>query len=123
MLELGKAREEAVTPVQLQEIKARCDAASPGPWREATNGIISGAEHTVVSYIFRTRPKDMEFISRVRSDIPALISEIERLNTLLEQDAALMKGQSEEIEKLKEVLFSEIAEKRLPREALPGLAL
>ena len=47
---------------ELEEIKARCDAASPPPW---------GAKYE--------KPCDQDFISHARTDIPRLVKALEHL--------------------------------------------
>jgi hypothetical protein len=74
----------------IEEIKARAAAATPGPWKSKING------NTVRSYgiISQTRKicsaistltADAEFIAHARTDIPDLIAEVERLQSLCQK--------------------------------------
>lgn len=83
----------------LDTIKARCAAATPGPWWNETGTIHapdwrSGAEHGSTchpAYTFGSNGIDWEadadFIAHARSDIPAMVAEIERLQSELDQIA------------------------------------
>ena len=77
----------------LDEIEARCNAASSGPWIS----FIEGIDHTSGSDFIMTgtpeeRGEDIElsgathedqiFIAHARQDIPALIGEIRRLRKM-----------------------------------------
>lgn len=85
----------------LAEIKAREQVATPGPWEEKTNrhpqcngepwGWISGAAGNITwsGYVGKT---NADFIAHARTDIPALISEVERLNVIAEQRYQLYDG-------------------------------
>lgn len=86
----------AITNEDIEKIKLRCDAATPGPWRS----FVEGRDHTSGSDFIMTgegenRGEDIEltgatiadqdFIAHARQDIPLLLQEIERLRTLLEK--------------------------------------
>ena len=74
---------------RLDEIRARCEAATPGPWNAIDKG------NTVPSYAIRhfavgekcvnvasgISPKtgDADFIAHARTDVPDMLDEIERL--------------------------------------------
>ncbi|MCX6785204.1 MAG: hypothetical protein NTV81_04795 [Candidatus Komeilibacteria bacterium] len=75
---------------ELEEIKQRCERASPGPWRS----MVEGRDHTSGSDFIMTGTTeargediellgatidDQEFIAHARQDIPRLLEEIERL--------------------------------------------
>lgn len=81
-----------MTNEELEQIRQRCEAATPGPWtcdpREGSrcvailededpecNTYINAREHTGRS----STEEDGEFIARVREDVPVLLAEIERL--------------------------------------------
>lgn len=83
-----------ITDKELEEIKSRCEAATPGPWRS----FIEGRDHTSGSNFIMTgeghrRGEDIEltgataadqdFIAHARQDIPKLLDEIARLKKLL----------------------------------------
>ncbi|WP_313292599.1 hypothetical protein [Faecalispora jeddahensis] len=64
----------------LAEIKARADAATPGPWYAKQIGEYVG--FNTPYYGFATRMaelNDFEFACHARTDIPALVAEVERL--------------------------------------------
>lgn len=72
-----------MTDEQLREIRERASAALPGPWRKgvAGNWRIYGPDGTdgtglVANYC---RTKDLEFAYHARTDIPAMLDEIDRL--------------------------------------------
>lgn len=56
-----------LTKERLEEIKARCDAASPGGW---------GPGHAVTS-------ADIVFVLCARQDVPDLVAEVERLRAAI----------------------------------------
>ena len=70
----------------LLRILARCNAATPGPWRS----YLEGRDHTSGSDFIRTGGKgdielsgathaDQDFIAAARQDLPLLIEEVFRL--------------------------------------------
>ena len=69
-----------ITERELREIMARCNAASPGPWKS----FIEGRDHTSGSSFVRTALEDIElsgasdsdqdFIAAARQDIPKLVA-------------------------------------------------
>jgi hypothetical protein len=80
---------------ELAAIRARAEAASPGPWRS----FIEGRDHTSGSDFIMTGPQDsrgndieltgatkadQEFIAYARQDVPRLIAEVDRLRQLLQ---------------------------------------
>lgn len=81
----------------LAEIKAREQVATPGPWEEKTNrhpqcngepwGWISGASGNITwsGYVGKT---NADFIAHARTDIPALVAEVERLTREKEEEIA-----------------------------------
>ena len=70
---------------RLSEIKARCEAATLGPWKSW----IEGRDHSGGSNVITAAGDDIEpsggtaadqgFMAHARQDIPELIAEIERL--------------------------------------------
>lgn len=74
---------------ELNEIKARAEAATPGPWRRYNWDHVSNGDEVVCD----TRPEsnfpnefaeNADFIAYARTDVPALVAEVERLNGLVE---------------------------------------
>lgn len=62
---------------QLNEIKARCESATPGPWKV---GVYDGVHTDTFSpYLIccACAGRDMIFIAHARQDIPALIAEVQ----------------------------------------------
>jgi hypothetical protein len=74
----------------LMSIKARCDAATSGPWRSW----IEGRDHEAGSNFIQTGPDtgrgpdiellgasnaDQDFIAHARQDVPRLLAEVHRL--------------------------------------------
>ena len=67
-----------ITDAELAEMKARCEAASPGPWYR-TNHLVTSEKYFIAG--MRRRPldacvMDAEFISKSRQDIPLLIDDV-----------------------------------------------
>lgn len=78
----------------LEAIKRRAEAATPGPWGAGANLSDGGDEYDV----FGPNPKkgpafianyakkqDAKFIAHAREDVPALVAEVERLSELLQR--------------------------------------
>ena len=91
----------------LAEIKAREQAATPGPWWNDDETVWGGATggngatgKTIVhddDMNFTLAPENVSFISHSRTDIPALLAEVERLNAyesidLLPEQIEAMQG-------------------------------
>lgn len=81
----------------LSEIKAREQAATPGPWVwNSIEGLMYNGKETVISSnesieydsVAVIAQNNAAFIAHARTDIPALISEVERLMAENEQNAA-----------------------------------
>jgi hypothetical protein len=83
--------------LNLDEIKARAEAATEGPWEYAP--VFQFLRSTVkpkgkwaifcIDTLF-TNDADMAFIAHARADVPALIVEVERLQAIVDAvDAAL----------------------------------
>ncbi|WP_338640970.1 hypothetical protein [Burkholderia pyrrocinia] len=79
---------------QLNEIEARCKAATPGPWVS----YVEGRDHESGSNFIMTGPEwarsedielsgatiaDQDFIAHARQDIPMLVAEVRRLKEML----------------------------------------
>jgi hypothetical protein len=84
--------------MNIEEIKAREQAATPGPWIfEKSQGGYVHNHHITVLYgqadndeedaKIVMKPQDLEFACHARTDIPALIAEVERLTKENEQNA------------------------------------
>lgn len=81
-----------MTPEQLAAIRARLDAATPGPWALGHDTDINGAwfaeilvpsQHlAALGYIDSSRA-DAEFIAHARTDLGHLLAEIDRLTQIL----------------------------------------
>jgi hypothetical protein len=70
-----------MTPEQLAAIKARTDAATPGPWwYDPRSGEVLGFEGAPVCDLL-PMSEDIAFICSAREDVPALLAEVERLNS------------------------------------------
>lgn len=77
-----------MTDADLQAIRERCEAATPGPWFGCGDHIddCSGKPFAQAVGRFADRSHDTfcqnnEFIAHARQDIPALLAEVERLQT------------------------------------------
>ena len=89
---------------RLEEIRSRCEAATPGPWEiclgsgnRVCTGIKADGDNGTVfiadclpDYALSTAEKDhrgnMNFIAHAREDIPFLLAELDRLRALAEAD-------------------------------------
>jgi hypothetical protein len=85
-------------PLDLDAIRARCEVATDGPW--TTEGEVARIESgepgawgdPVVDVVYlghgaselHLSEEDAEFIAAARTDVPALIAEVERLRALLD---------------------------------------
>jgi len=85
--------------IDLETIQARCDAATPGPWKvvhrdvrytgeddESLAGLgldVDGPPTPMLRGMFQ-RGADAQFIAHAREDIPALIAEYTRIREALE---------------------------------------
>lgn len=65
---------------RLSEIRARCDAATPGPWQHESDygAYIRDANGANVCLLYHS--EDAAFIAHAREDIPYLLTEVERLS-------------------------------------------
>jgi len=97
-----------MTQEELDAIKARCEAATAGPWHwsgdypsdapcphgtdwtdhgpdltSSTDPVITSSGYDASS--LDVSDADAEFIAAARSDVPALLAEIERLEALLDE--------------------------------------
>lgn len=84
-----------MTPEQLAAIKARADKATAGPWEVNDNRVarpypfftfcVALTDDNGVRYYVRSTPEvgsaedDFAFIAHARTDVPALVAEVERL--------------------------------------------
>lgn len=84
-----------ITPAELAEIKARADAAVPGPWVATEFADSYGWDLTTpgeACWIANggddgafDEKADAVFAAAARLDVPRLVAEVERLNSLLER--------------------------------------
>jgi hypothetical protein len=80
-------QQKTLSAAELEEIRRRCDEATPGPWKS----LIEGRDHTSGSSFIMTghgktrgndielsgaTPADQDFIAHARQDIPRLLAEI-----------------------------------------------
>ena len=71
-----------MTTLDLEAIKARIKSATPGPWEVWNDREITQADTLkafVVEQPATCRPADAEFIAHARTDVEALVAEVERL--------------------------------------------
>lgn len=78
---------EPMTQQRLAEIEARCEAATPGPWKPKRD--------------FLSWDCNAAFIAHARQDIPALLAEVERLGA----DRDAWKRRAEAAEKDIEIIL------------------
>lgn len=74
--------------LDLPAIRARAEAATPGPW--VSDGSVWGDISCRTGTLFHDieDPADAEFVAMARTDIPALLAEVERLTRNLEYASA-----------------------------------
>jgi hypothetical protein len=79
---------EPLSPERRAEIAARAEAATPGPWCTDSSEIYQGTEYTSWAVWVgetcdpddrRKSRADAEFIAAARTDVPALLAEVEQL--------------------------------------------
>jgi hypothetical protein len=88
--------------LDLEPIKARAGKATEGPWRWLGRLVLAGERGvTVVSgwkplegWFDNCHP-NLEFIANSRTDIPALVAEVERLRAVMDEIAAMSSGVSD----------------------------
>ncbi len=77
-----------MTPERFKEIKARCEAATKGPWKlgEEFGAKLIGTDDTIIVEISTpqilgcsVKPCNSKFIAHARQDLPDCLDEIERL--------------------------------------------
>lgn len=76
------AKNEPLTAEQLAEIKARAEAATPGPWKRFHMDRFSINNEPLEKHICGVSQEsehDAAFIAHAREDVPALLAEVERL--------------------------------------------
>ncbi len=79
-----------MTDAELAAIKARCEAATPGPWQPWCRDyhfIRPANPYTADPILLLTGPNkaDSVFAAHARKDVPALLAEVERLKGREEQ--------------------------------------
>lgn len=85
-----------MTKEEMQEIRERVEAATPGPWEVAIHRKVHGnlgpldKWHGMGPNVSEKRAKrDAEFIAAARTDVLALLDEIEKLGKFKEKMMAL----------------------------------
>lgn len=95
-----------MTPEELEAIKQRVNAATPGPWEADYDPRTDGADQIVdpqgFTICFMSVPSvsvdfdgDTDFIAHARADVPALVAEVERLraeNTRLVEELSQVRA-------------------------------
>jgi len=77
-----------MTPERLADIKARAEAATPGPWGAVDFALSTYCGFNNDSLAEPSTFEDAVFIAYSRQDIPDLIAEVERLRGKLMLDSA-----------------------------------
>ena len=71
-------------PERIEEIERRVNAATPGPWTQATDEggpdcyVLSLGPEKELLIECLDGPHDAEFVAHARTDVPALLAEVER---------------------------------------------
>lgn len=84
-----------MTSEELAAIKARAEAATPGPWELASASSGYSNESDVISQDLGVVAHDVlnntaVFIAHARTDVPALVAEVERLRALCQRGGKLL---------------------------------
>ena len=87
--------------LNLEAIKARCEKATAGPWygyeeRESSaegHAVSTGPSNLFTIGISNQDANDADFIAHARTDIPALVAEVERLQSALAAARAALDGE------------------------------
>lgn len=77
--------------LDIDAIKARADAATPGPWEAKCIHVYMGGEgqyrvgppNRPPSFQGVVSPSDAEFFAHAREDVPALVAEVERQDEVI----------------------------------------
>ncbi|WP_438029101.1 hypothetical protein [Sorangium sp. So ce233] len=88
-----------LTKERIDEIKGRCDEATPGPWLqplEDEQRAIASAQRPTTSLLaldvdnmaIFAREEDATFAAKARTDVPELLGEVKRLRLLFEEALA-----------------------------------
>lgn len=70
-----------MTDEELAAIRARAEAATPGPWAPFGKQVIDSNQLFVLQGLGDHVYQDADFIAHAREDIPKLLAEIKRLRT------------------------------------------
>lgn len=95
--------------LDLAPIKARAEAATPGPWKD--DGEIIGPGFGIAQTWdkheddFANAEANSEFIAHARQDIPALVAEVERLRAVISDREAARDAMEDLSLKLREGLL------------------
>ena len=91
-----------MTPDRIKELRALCDAATPGPWmKERPNGV--GSADDMICFIDISsfnRDQDAAFIAAARPALPEALAEIEKLRLDLTDAVAEIGRQGRELGKI-----------------------
>lgn len=76
-------------PIDLKQMKARCDAATAGPWRRSLVSVLAYKQHVICNLSstmgkYELEESNAEFIAHARMDVPNLIRENEELRAQVE---------------------------------------
>lgn len=82
-----KGAKAMLTDERIRDIRERCEAATPGPWRAVWKGntikshrvYADGPEVRNIACGISPKTENAEFIANARKDIPALLDELDRL--------------------------------------------
>jgi hypothetical protein len=77
-----------MTAAELERLKAKCEAATPGPWEywaEMCGWRIKTADRELTGIQINPHfAHNMQFVTAARTAVPALIAEVERLQERVE---------------------------------------
>jgi hypothetical protein len=71
--------------LDLEPIKARCAAATPGGWRATRDALLMASGDGPLVPMDGWPRADREFVAHARDDVPALLAEVEQLRAQLDR--------------------------------------
>lgn len=72
-------------PEELKAIEKRAEKATPGPWEIDKGHLWRAGSCQQIIATEQCNPTDMDFITHAREDIPALLTEVKRLQAELDE--------------------------------------
>jgi hypothetical protein len=87
-------------PLDLEPIKARCAAATPGWWKASGDTLVANAGNGPWLSLHGWPRADRTFVEHARDDVPDLLAEVERLRARVEGLVATLTAASAYVDEL-----------------------